>query len=528
VANPTTYTSTIDYTYDAGNRLTHAVDSVSGTISRAFDGLDRLTYEITPQGRIDYAYDAASRRTSATVQGQAAVTYSWDDASRLTGITQSSSTVGFSYDEASRRSTLTLPNGLSVEYGYDDANQLASLTYRNGSTVMGDLTYTYDAAGRRTEIGGSYARTNLPAALASATFDAANHLTNQGGQGYTYDDNGNLLSDGTRTYTWNARNQLTAIGGSVTASLQYDALGRRISKTVSGATTKYLYDGLNLVQEQDGSGTPTANITAGLNLDEWYLRSDSAGARYLLADALGSTIALADGAGAIQTSYTYEPYGETAASGSASANPLKYTGREDDGTGLYYYRARYYQPGIKRFVAEDPIGLLGGPNLYAYVGGNPISFADPLGLVNVDPSGADGTPGGSGPRTNQYHGQGGEGSPGAAIAKVAAVIVGVPAAVGAVVAAAPVAASAAGPAVKSVVTAANIKRSIEIATVAQEISGITTPHPPTPREVEPQTHVERASEASRRPKLPRWAKILRFVPLFLFPFVLPDDSSACP
>jgi len=90
--------------------------------------------------------------------------------------------------------------------------------------------------------------------------------------------------------------------------------------------------------------------------------------------------ALADNAGTVQTSYTYEPFGGITQSGSANTNSFKYTAREDDGTGLIYYRARYYSPRLQRFLSEDPIGFDGGDaNLYAYVSNNPVNFTDPLG-----------------------------------------------------------------------------------------------------------------------------------------------------
>ena len=138
-------------------------------------------------------------------------------------------------------------------------------------------------------------------------------------------------------------------------------------------------DGINPVQELTGS-TPKANLLTGLGVDETFSRTDASGARHLLTDALGSTLALTDGAGAVQTRYSYEPYGKTTVSGTASSNSFEYTGRENDSTGLYFYRARYYNPGLQRFVSEDPIGLAGGVNVYGYVGGNPISFTDATGL----------------------------------------------------------------------------------------------------------------------------------------------------
>ena len=129
-------------------------------------------------------------------------------------------------------------------------------------------------------------------------------------------------------------------------------------------------------------GSP--NHLVGIALQDLTLisfRTDSVGVRSLLPDALGSTVALGDGTGTLQTQYTYEPFGMTTQTGTASTSSYKYTGREDNGTGLFYYRARYYQPRFQRFISEDPIGFLGGDmNLYSYVFGDPASLVDPLGL----------------------------------------------------------------------------------------------------------------------------------------------------
>jgi len=245
------------------------------------------------------------------------------------------------------------------------------------------LTYTYGPNGNRTVLGGTWARTGLPSALTSATYNAANHQLTWGGQSQTFDLNGNLTSDGTNTYTWDARNRLVSISGGSAASFQYDPLGRRTSKIVNSAQTGFLYDGLNPVQELNGS-TVTANLLTGLGLDEYLTRTDTSGASHFLSDALGSTVALTDPGGALPTSYTYAPFGATSPSGSATGNAFDYTGREDDGTGLKYYRARYYHPGLQRFIGEDPIGLLAGDtNFYAYAGNNPVNFVDPDGLSAV-------------------------------------------------------------------------------------------------------------------------------------------------
>lgn len=145
-------------------------------------------------------------------------------------------------------------------------------------------------------------------------------------------------------------------------------------------TTNIVYDGLNPVQEKAGA-TVMANLVTGLGIDEFLNRTDGVGSRARLPDALGSTVALGDSTGTLQTQYTYEPFGYATQTGQANTNSYKYTGREDDGSGLYYYRARYYHPRLQRFIAEDPIKFAAGStNFYAYVGGNPMNANDPLGL----------------------------------------------------------------------------------------------------------------------------------------------------
>jgi RHS repeat-associated protein len=367
-----TYASTLSYQYDADNRLTQAVDSVAGTITHGYDTLDRLTSEATPQGSITYGYDAAGRKTSMTVAGQPSVSYGYDNGDRLTQISQATSTVTFSYDDADRRTSVLLPNGITISYGYDNSSQITGITYSLGGNVLGDLNYAYDQLGRRTQMGGSFARTNLPQPVSSASYDAANELQSWNGIPFSYDANGGMLSDGANTFTWDARNNLSALNGS---SLQYDAFGRR---TQNSAGTSFLYDSLNAVQELSGA-TVTSNMLTG-NVDEIFSRSISAGTFTPLQDALGSNLALADATGTIQSAYTYDPYGVTSISGVAGINPFQFTGRENEGNGLYYYRARYYSPVLGRFISEDPTGLFGGDvNLYRYAVDNPTNFKDPKG-----------------------------------------------------------------------------------------------------------------------------------------------------
>jgi len=372
-ANPTAYSSTIGYTWDSGNRLKQAVDSVSGTITLTFDDLDRLTQEQSPRGQIAYTYYPSNLRHTMTVSGQTAVNYTYDDDNRLTQIARGSATVGIGYDTANRRTSVTLPNGIQVGYGYDNANGLTGITYQNGSVVFGNLTYGYDAAGRRTGMGGTLASVTLPSAVTSASYDAANRIKNWGASAATYDNNGDMTGLGSSTYGWDARDQLTSTSDG-SASFAYDAFGRRLSRTVAGAATTYLHDGFNPVIVNSDF------LLQGLGLDETYARINASGTTSYLTDALGSTLALTNSSGATTASYSYSPYGLASKTGTDDT-PFRFAGREDDGaSNLDYYRARYYSPQLGRFMSEDPLGIVAGPNNYAYVLGNPISHVDPFGL----------------------------------------------------------------------------------------------------------------------------------------------------
>lgn len=372
--------ATVTYTWDAGDRMVQAVDTQDGTITLGYDSLDRLVSETGPRGGVGYAHDASGRRTKLSVPGQADVTYTYDDSSRLTSITKGTDQVGFSYDAAGRRTMLILPGGIAATYIYDAAGQLTGIVYTRAGVPIGDLVYQYDAAGRRIQESGSLARRTMPTGVTSTTYDSANRLTSWAGATLTYDNNGNLTNDGSRTYTWDSRNRLKTIAGAATASFVYDAFGRRSSAMVGGSTTSFLYDGLNIVQELTGASVKATTLS-GPGLDEIFRRADAAGPRNFLTDSLGSTLMLTDDAGAARTQYRYDPYGATVTSGDASGNTLQYTGRENDGTGLFYYRARYYSPSFSRFIGEDPIGLAGGMNTYAYADGSPTTKTDPLGLA---------------------------------------------------------------------------------------------------------------------------------------------------
>ncbi len=405
--------STATFTYDTVGRLTKSSDTAldTGTIEFAYDVLDRLIQEATGQGTVSYQYDVLGRRTTLTVNGQQPTTYHYDAASRLTQVAQGSLMVGLGYDDANRRTSLSYPNGTSTSYTYDMASRLTNILHQGPSGVIENLAYGYDAAGNRMSLTRSNAPASLlPSAVASATYDAANEQTSFAGATFTYDANGNLTNDGVNTYQWDARNRLIGISGGSTASFSYDALGRRISKTINGASTQFAYDGNDIVAEI-GGGAVGANYLRSLNIDEPFIRQMGTGNEYYHTDALGSSLTLSNGQGVSATTYTYEPFGKTSVMGT-STNTLQFTGRENDGTGLYSYRARYYSPHENRFIAEDPIlapltplsvGLCSKANMtiwllpsrlalatndgptkilagYTYITNNPLSARDPMGL----------------------------------------------------------------------------------------------------------------------------------------------------
>ena len=378
----------MSYTFDLGGRLTKVVDSVGGTVTRAYDGLDRLTSETSAQGTVTYTYDAASRLATLQAPNQALITYGYDNDDRLTSITQGTANIAFGYDNASRRTSGTTPSG-SWAYTYDAASQLTQIAYTGYSGgSLGTLTYTYGLDGSVTSRSGTLFTSVLPAAVTSAAYDAGNRLTSRvtssGTQTPVFDANGSLTSDGINSFTWDPRNRLTAIGSQ--ASFVYDAFGRRASVTKSGgAPIGYLYSGDDVIQEQQ-SGSVLAAMLTGLGIDERYVRAGE----LVFTDLIGSTVALSNGS-TIQTSYAYDPYGVTTSAGAATTNTYQFTGRENDGTtaGLMFYRARYYNPAWGRFVSEDPIGVAGEVNLYAYVGEQPTGWRDPQGLSSEWPDGED-------------------------------------------------------------------------------------------------------------------------------------------
>ena len=278
-----------------------------------------------------------------------------------------SSQFTYTYDNVGNRLTESvLQNAISrnMTHTYDNLYQLTGVT---GSQTH---SYQYDPLGNRQLADGtSYVPNNL------------NQYSSVGGTPYTYDLNGNLTGDGSKTYSYDVENRLTAVtapGPNVTYT--YDGFGRRIKKQVNATTTYYLHDGDQVIEERGSGNVLQATYTYGTGIDEVLTMSRASQTYYYFHDGLGSVTDLTKNTGELVESYQYDVYGQPTTS-STIGNPYLFTGREyDQESGLYYYRARFYHPGIGRFLQRDPVGYLPDINVYRYVSNNPVNFVDPRGL----------------------------------------------------------------------------------------------------------------------------------------------------
>ncbi len=260
----------------------------------------------------------------------------------------------------------------TTTYAYDALYQMTSASGPGYAE-----TYSYDEVGNRLSRNG-----------VTYTYNAGDQLVAASdGSSFTYDNDGNLRTrtqgGGTTTYSWDGNNRLIRVdlpdGSYVTYT--YDSMDNRISRRgADGNMTYYVYDGLDLVQEVNAAGVVLANYVYD-GLDHPLSMSRGGVTYYYTYDGQGNVTALVNAAGAVVASYRYDPWGNTLSVGGSQptlANPFRFSGREWDAeSGLYFLRARYYDPQLGRFISPDPASIIRD---YVYAANNPINNSDPTGL----------------------------------------------------------------------------------------------------------------------------------------------------
>lgn len=389
--------ATETFTYDlAGRLLTASTPTVSGnpasgSFSRGYDSAKRLTSETNPQSQVvSYQLDANGNTTRVTYPDSYYVEKVYDQLNRLTDIKlngSSSSAAVFAYDALSRRVSLTYLNGVVQNYYYDYGNNLTAMNLIwSGNSASWSYGYNNDdeMTGQSCSDGAFIWH---PASGGTVTYGTANSLNQYptvGGVSRTMNSDGCLTGDGTWTYTYDGDNMMTqASKTGVTVNFVYNPFHRNIRKDDGTNKTRYIYAGDHIVAEYNDTTNALLNrYIYGYEADDPIIQVTTAGVvTYNSQDHIGSIIARTDSSGNALGKYKYSPFGESL-SGSLSGTIFGFTGqRFDSETGLYHFKARYYDPVTGRFLQPDPIGYGDGLNLYRYAGNSPMRTTDPTGTA---------------------------------------------------------------------------------------------------------------------------------------------------
>jgi RHS repeat-associated protein len=360
------------------------------------DTLNRIDTVVSAGGITDYDYDRAGLKTKVSYPNGSNATYTYDNARRISTITNKQgvalvSSYSYSYDSNGNRTQQIETNGGAAEpttYVYDGNDRLTETAYPDAV-----VTYSYDAAyNRLTETAVDTASVAM-LVNKTYTYNTRNQLTGitdnlnaANNVIYQYDANGNpVLKNQTgisTTFLYDVRDQLLTVReGTVTlGTYGYDYQGLRTSKTDTGGTRRNSYDGDSVLLQTDATGATLAKYAYGpdqlISLDH-----TTEGQQYYLFDAQGTVVDLTKPDGTLQARYQYDAWGNTRAQTGTSANPFGYTGHEkDDATGLYYFKARYYDTSLGRFLTQDAyLGDINTPpslHRYLYAYANPTVYVD--------------------------------------------------------------------------------------------------------------------------------------------------------
>lgn len=366
----------------------------SREISYTYDPFQRLTTQKAFNRTYEMVYtDDDDKMDQFIYPDNTTVTYRYDAAGRLSRVS-SSLTGSISYDYNTSRTgetvTMLYPNGTETERKFNSFGQIDRLLHSQDGNTTWSESNAYNL--------GNVISINRNGTRLGYEYDKIDRLKKENlpGRNYTYayDDRGNrqtydgpLPEDSSQfSYTFDERNRLRGLRNETTNdSLDYTyyADGLRATKKENGVETRYVYVNGVVVEELDGSNRVKAQNIWG---NELLFRKDTGSNQegYYSLNSHGDVVAITDSAGNILNQYEYDSWGNVTSRVEGMNNPFLYSGEiYDEKAGLYYLRARYYDPSVGRFISEDTYkGAVDNPlslNRYAYVHNNPLRFVDPSG-----------------------------------------------------------------------------------------------------------------------------------------------------